>query len=108
MEHVIAAGQMGRQVQTHLVGQGIGSVDTFHLIQHLFTAFCPLDGFFAVELAQGADDILLMFDLLLLHVIRLLLDLAVDLLLLPVEGVVAVINVGFLVFDLNDLGDDAV
>ena len=38
----------------------------FNLIQHLFPAFCPFDGFFTIKAFQLFNDCLLMTDLLLL------------------------------------------
>lgn len=78
--------------QPHLIRQGIRPVHTLQLAEGFLAAFRALDGFFAVEGAQCADDILLMLDFLLLHFVCLLLHFTIDFLLLPKEGIIPVIN----------------
>ena len=92
----------------HVVAQGEGLVDHLHFAQHLFTALGPLDGFFAVELFEFGDDLLLVPDLGLVVEPGALLLIAEGLLFFGIHGVIAGKESGGSIFDLDDLGDSPV
>ena len=70
-KHIIAARHIRRKHNMDvrvLVGRLLKALD---LIQHLFTALCPLNRFLAVERLELCDDLFLVLNLPLLVVILL-------------------------------------
>ena len=65
-QHIAAAWKTGFQLDMHIGAGFCGFFQYFDLVQHLFPAFGPANGFFPIEGFQAGDDFLLMADFLLL------------------------------------------
>ena len=65
-KYIIAADGIRFQEDAHPHDFFFRTVEHIHLIQHLFPAFCPADGFFPVKGAELLDNRFLMGDFLLL------------------------------------------
>ena len=71
-QHIISTGDPGFQRNPHSCVCLCGLFQNFYFFQHLFSAFCPADRFFTIELTQFGNDFLLVLDLLLLIQISLI------------------------------------
>ena len=108
MHDLAAAFDAGGQDQAHVIPQFHRLFYYLGLLQHLFPALCPADGFFTVEPAQLRDDLLLVTDLGLVVEPCFALLLTQGFFLLCVKRIVSVEDCALCIFQLNDPGHSPV